>query len=183
MTVQTTFDRRTFLQAGGILAIGFSMSATAGANTLHAPKSVAKEAVDSWLTISPDNKVTIFVGKVDLGTGSRTALMQLAADELDVAFERIEMVMGDTARTPDQWLTAANLTIFQGGGELRRACATAKRALVERAAQRLGVAAADLTVQDAVVRVKAAPDRAVSYGELIGDGIKLEVDTKIELKK
>ena len=52
MTVQSTFDRRTFLQAGGILAIGFSMSATAGANTLHAPKSVAKEAVDSWLTIA-----------------------------------------------------------------------------------------------------------------------------------
>ena len=64
--------------------------------------------------------------------------MQLAADELDVSFSRIEMVMGDTAVTPDQWLTAANLTIFQGGGELRRAAASARRALVERAAQRLG---------------------------------------------
>jgi len=183
MTVQTTFDRRTFLQAGGILAIGFSMSATAGANTLHAPKSVAKEAVDSWLTISPDNKVTIFVGKVDLGTGSRTALMQLAADELDVSFGRIEMVMGDTATTPDQWLTAANLTIFQGGGELRRAAASARRALVERAAQRLGVPAGDLTVEDGVVSVKADPNRKLSYGEVIGDGVKLDVDAKIELKK
>jgi len=179
MTVQTTFDRRTFLQAGGILAIGFSMSATAGANTLHAPKSVAKEAVDSWLTISPDNKVTIFVGKVDLGTGSRTALMQLAADELDVSFGRIEMVMGDTATTPDQWLTAANLTIFQGGGELRRAAASARRALVERAAQRLGVPAGDLTVEDGVVSVKADPNRKLSYGEVIGDGVKLDVDAKI----
>ena len=184
MTVhQTSFDRRAFLKAGGILAVGFSMSATAGANTLHAPKSVAKEAVDSWLTISPDNKVTIFVGKVDLGTGSRTALMQLAADELDVSFGRIEMVMGDTATTPDQWLTAANLTIFQGGGELRRAAASARRALIERAAQRLGVPAGDLTVEDGVVRVKAAPERSVSYGALIGDGVKLEVDAKIELKK
>ena len=184
MTIhQTSFDRRTFLKASGILAVGFSLSDAAGANTLGAPKSVAKEAVDSWLTITPDNKVTIFVGKVDLGTGSRTALMQLAADELDVPFGQIEMVMGDTARTPDQWLTAANLTIFQGGGELRRACATARRALVERAAQRLGVPAADLTVQDGVVRVKAAPDRSVSYGALIGDGVKLDVDAKIELKK
>ena len=184
MTVhQTSFDRRTFLKAGGILAIGFSMSATAGANTLHAPKSVAKEAVNSWLTISPDNNVTIFVGKVDLGTGSRTALMQLAADELDVSFGRIEMVMGDTATTPDQWLTAANLTIFQGGGELRRAAASARRALIERAAQRLGVPAGDLTVEDGVVRVKAAPERSVSYGALIGDGVKLDVDAKIELKK
>jgi len=184
MTVhQTSFDRRTFLKAGGILAIGFSMSATAGANTLPAAKSVAKEAVDSWLTITPDNKVTIFVGKVDLGTGTRTALMQLAADELDVSFGRIEMVMGDTAATPDQWLTAANLTIFQGGGELRRAAASARRALVERAAQRLGVPATDLAVEDGVVRVKADANRKLSYGELIGDGVKLDVDAKIELKK
>ena len=48
-------------------------------------------------TISPDNRVTVYCGKVDLGTGIRTALAQLAADELDVPFERIEMVMGDTA--------------------------------------------------------------------------------------
>ena len=184
MTIhQTSFDRRTFLKASGILAVSFSMTGTAGANTLAAPKSVAKEAVDSWLTITPDNKVTIFVGKVDLGTGSRTALMQLAADELDVPFESIEMVMGDTARTPDQWLTAANLTIFQGGGELKKACATARRALVERAAQRLNVTAGDLIVQNGIVRVKADPERAIGYGELIGDGVKLDVDAKIETKK
>ena len=109
--------------------------------------------------------------------------MQMAAEELDVSFERIEMVMGDTATTPDQWLTAANITIFQGGAELRRASASAKRALVERAAQRLGVPAGDLIVEDAVVKVKANPDRSVRYGELIGDGIKLNVDAKIELKK
>ena len=135
---RTSFDRRTFLKASGVLAVGFSMARLAGsadAMTLSAPKSVAKEAVDSWLTISPDNRVTIYVGKVDLGTGSRTALMQMAADELDVAFDQVEMVMGDTATTPDQWLTAANLTIFQGGGELRRASATARRALLERALQ------------------------------------------------
>ena len=127
--------------------------------------------------------MTVYVGKVDLGTGARTALMQMAAEELDVSFARIEMVMGDTATTPDQWLTAANLTIFQGGSELRRAAASARRALVERAAQRLGVPAGDLVVDDGVVRVKAAPERALRYGELIGDGIKLNVDSKIELRK
>jgi nicotinate dehydrogenase subunit B len=180
----TSFDRRNFLKASGVLAIGFSMSRLpADAMTLSAPKSVGKEAVDSWLTITPDNRVTIYVGKVDLGTGSRTALMQMAADELDVSFERIEMVMGDTATTPDQWLTAANLTIFQGGGELRRASATARRALVERAAQRFGVPTDDLIVDDGVVRVKANPERAVRYAELIGDGLKLDVDSKIALKK
>ena len=85
--------------------------------------------------------VTVFTGKVDLGTGTRTALAQMAADELDVAFERIDMVMGDTATTPDQWLTGANLTIFQGGAELRRAAASAREALVAKGAERLGVPA------------------------------------------
>ena len=185
-SARTSFDRREFLKASGILAIGFSMSGmvgSAGAATLRAPKSVAKEAIDSWLTISPDNRVTIFCGKVDLGTGARTALTQLAADELDVAFERIEMVMGDTATTPDQWLTAGNLTIFQGGSELRRAAACARLALVDRAAQRLGVPASELTVEDGVVRVKASPTQSVRYGELIGDGLKLHVDQKVTLKK
>src|ERR1043166_9234237 len=168
MTTNLSLDRREFLKTSGALVVGFSMFGAASAQNaqaLRTPKSVAKEAVDSWLTISPDNRVTVYCGKVDLGTGSRTALAQLAAEELDVAFERIEMVMGDTATTPDQWLTAANLTIFQGGGELRRAASSARRALVERAAQRLGVPAADLTVEDGV------------------GGVKLDVDAKIELKK
>ena len=185
-SARTSFDRRQLLKAGGILAIGFSMSGVAGpaaAATLLAPKSVAKDAIDSWLTIGPDDRITIFCGKVDLGTGARTALAQLAAEELDVAFERIEMVMGDTATTPDQWLTAGNLTIFQGGSELRRAAASARRALVERAAQRLGVPGSELTVEDGVVRVKANPAQSLRYGELIGDGLKLQVDEKIALKK
>jgi len=176
-------DRREFLKATGALVVGFSMFGAANAQTLRAPKSVAKEAVDSWLTISPDNRITVYCGKVDLGTGSRTALAQLAAEELDVAFERVEMVMGDTATTPDQWLTAANLTIFQGGSELRRAAASARRALVERAAERLAVPSNELIVEDGVVRAKANPAQALRYGELIGDGLKVEVDPKIALKK
>jgi nicotinate dehydrogenase subunit B len=185
-SARTSFDRRQLLKASGILAIGFSMSGvvgSAGAATLPAPKSVAKEVIDSWLTIGSDDRITIFCGKVDLGTGARTALAQLAAEELDVAFERIEMVMGDTATTPDQWLTAGNLTIFQGGSELRRAAASARRALVERAAQRLGVPGSELTVEDGVVRVRATPTQGLRYGELIGDGLKLQVDEKITLKK
>jgi nicotinate dehydrogenase subunit B len=183
---RTEIDRRAFLTAGGMLVIGFSMSgfpAPAAAATLRAPKSVAKEAIDSWLAISSENEVTVFCGKVDLGTGARTALAQVVAEELDVAFERIEMVMGDTATTPDQWLTAANLTIFQGGAELRRAAASARRALVDRAAQRLAVPASELIVENGVVRVKANPSQSLRYGELIGDGLKLQVDPKVPLKR
>ncbi len=183
----STFNRRKFLQASGALTIGFSLlgAGASHANTaaLRPPKSVEKEAIDSWLSIGADDRITIYSGKVDLGTGARTALAQLAAEELDVAFERIDMVMGDTATTPDQWLTAANLTIAQGGSELRRAAASARRALLERAAQRLNVAASELTVNDGVVSVKGDAARSVRYSELIGSGLELKVDAKIELKK
>ncbi len=188
MILKNTFDRREFLKASGALAIGFSMmgATAAGASSgpaLRAPKSVAKEAVDSWLSISPDNRITVYSGKVDLGTGTRTALAQMAAEELDVAFERIEMVMGDTATTPDQWMTGANLTISQGGTELRRAAASARKILVDRAAQRLGVPVADLIVEDGVVRMKTDPARAVRYSELLGNGLQMQVDPKAEVKK
>jgi len=179
----TTIDRREFLKASGALVVGFSMLGSAGAQTLRPAKSVAKEAADSWLSIGADGRITVFCGKVDLGTGTRTALAQMAAEELDVPFERVEMVMGDTGTTPDQWLTAANLTIFQGGSELRRACASARRALVERAAQRMSVPADELIVDDGVVRMKSSPGRALRYGELIGDGLKVQVDPKVALKK
>jgi len=151
--------------------------------SLRPPKSVINEAIDSWLVISPNNRITVFSGKVDLGTGARTALAQMAAEELDVAFDQIEMVMGDTATTPDQWLTAGNLTIFQGGSELRRAAASARRVLVDRAAQRLGASVGELIVEDGVVRVKTNPRRAVAYSELLGSGLQLKVDPKIELRK
>jgi nicotinate dehydrogenase subunit B len=176
-------NRRTFLQASGALVVGFSLvGRDAGAQALRAPKSVAKDAVDSYLVIGRDGRVTVFTGKVDLGTGTRTALAQMAADELDVAFDRIEMVMGDTGTTPDQWLTGANLTIFQGGGELRRACATARAGLLDRAAKRLGTAPGDLAVADGVVRVKANPSQSVAYGDLIGEGFAMTVAPKAALK-
>lgn len=187
---QSGFDRRAFLKASGALTVGFSMlgarvadAAIESATTLRPPKSVANEAIDSWLVISPNNRITIFSGKVDLGTGARTALAQMAAEELDVSFDQIEMVMGDTATTPDQWLTAGNLTIFQGGSELRRAAASARRVLVDRAAQRLGAPVGDLIVEDGVVRLKTNPRRAVAYSELLGSGLQLKVDPKIELRK
>ena len=186
--VDTRISRRSLLKAGaGALVVGFSVDATlaqAAGAALRPAKSVAKDVVDSFVVLSPDGKVTIFVGKVDLGTGTKTALAQMAADELDVAFERIEMVMGDTATTPDQWITGANLTIAQGGGELRRACATARAALLARASTKLGAPAADLTVTGGIVRVKGDAARSASYSELMqsASGFDLKVDPKAPLK-
>ena len=144
-----TLDRRQFLKASGsgLLVVSFPFSELAQAAThsgLTPTKSVAKDALDTWLSIDRQNQVTVYVGKVDLGTGTKTALAQIAAEELSVPFNHIHMVMGDTGTTPDQWLTGAALTIQQGGSELRVAAASARAALLERAAGKWQVPAAQL---------------------------------------
>ena len=181
-------ERRQFLKTAGALVVGFSFTARegmakSGASSLPPAKTVDKEALDAWLAIGRDGRVTVYSGKVDLGTGTRTALAQIAADELDVPFERIETVMGDTGTTPDQWMTGANLTIAQGGAELRRAAASARLALVARAAQRLGVPATDLIVDGGVVRARGNPSKFVAYADLIDNGFQVKVDPKVAVKK
>ena len=187
--MNTTLNRRSLLKASaGALVVGFSLDASlAGTSTtaaLRPAKAVAKDLVDSFISLEPNGKVTIFVGKVDLGTGTKTAMAQMAADELDVAFEQIEMVMGDTATTPDQWLTGANLTIAQGGGELRKACATARAALLTRASTKLGAPVDQLQVERGIVRLKSDASKTVSYTDLM-QGAKttdLKVDAKAAIK-
>lgn len=124
--------------------------------------------VDDWLAIEPDGAVTAFSGKVELGTGVRTALAQIVAEELDVPFERVNMVMGDTARTPDEGYTAGSTTIQFGGSALRRASAEARRALLEMASEQLDAALDELVVRDGVVSVRQDPARAITYAQLMG---------------
>ena len=181
-----TLHRRNFLQTAGagLLLVNFQFSELAHAATASpAPaKSVAKDALDTWLTIAPSNQVTVYVGKVDLGTGTKTALSQIAAEELSIPFEKVTMVMGDTATTPDQWITGAALTIQQGGSELRIAAASARMALLERAAQKWQVPVGSLVVANGVVTDTTNPSRKASYGELIGEGFQIKVDPKASLK-
>jgi nicotinate dehydrogenase subunit B len=183
-----SISRRDFIKTSGVgvLMVSFSMTGLASQNPnygLRAPKIVAKDQLDSWLTIDRNNKITVFVGKVDLGTGTKTALSQIAAEELYVPFERIEMIMGDTATTPDQWITGAAITISQGGNELRQAAANARQALLLRAAEKLQVPMAELRIQDGVISTINKPQQKLSYGSLIGDGFNLKVDPKSPQKK
>ncbi len=84
-------------------------------------KTVAPDQVDAFLAIHADNTVTVFTGKVDLGTGGRAAMRQMVAEELDVPIERItELIEGDTAVCPDQGGTGGSTGISRGGQELRR---------------------------------------------------------------
>src|SRR5438309_4440526 len=122
-------------------------------------------ALETFIKISADGSVTAFNGHVDLGTGIRTALGQIVAEELDVSFARLVVVLGDTATVPNQGATIASETIQITAVPLRKAAAQARHFLIARAAERLELPAADLRIEDGLVR---GHNRSVSYGELIG---------------
>ena len=127
---------------------------------------LALTEVDAFLAIDAQGRVTVYSGKVDLGTGVRTALAQIAADELDVPFGRVRIVEGDTALTPDQGKTWGSLTIQVGGVQIRNAAATARAALVERGRQAARRQAGRRSPSPTASSAPAAS--RVSYGELIG---------------
>src|SRR5207302_1218280 len=86
-------------------------------------KTLDVNEVDGFFAVHADGGVTLFCGKVDLGTGLRVAIPQMAAEELGIAVERITMIEGDTALTPNQGPTAGSTGIARGGVQIRRAAA------------------------------------------------------------
>jgi CO/xanthine dehydrogenase Mo-binding subunit len=185
-------SRRSFLStglaAGGVLIVGFGLDGVGRAGAQSIPdadrflgKSLAPDMVDSMLAVHKDGSVTVFVGRVDLGTGGRIALRQIVGEELDIPLERIAMIEGDTALTPNQGGTGGSYGVARGGVQLRRAAATARQALLTMAAPRLGRPAGELEVADGVVRARDGSG-SVSYGELIGDrAFNLKVDAAAPL--
>jgi nicotinate dehydrogenase subunit B len=166
------FTRRQFLKGTGALIVSFNLlpppsdlfaQATVGPGMDADPTSL-----DSWLAIARDGTVTVFSGKVDLGTGAETALAQIVAEELDVPFKQIKMISLDTTKAIDQGITAGSRTIERAGPQLRQAAAAARQELLKLASARLGASVDKLTVRDGVVSVAGSAAKKVSYAELIG---------------
>src|SRR5437773_2708010 len=149
-------------------------SPSAGAQTSAAPRpfSFAKNGkLDGWIAVNGESAVTVFTGKVELGQGILTALAQIAAEEMDIGFDQIQIVSGNTMRGPDEGYTFGSQSVEQSGSALRAASALARATLVAAAAKRLNVDPAALTVERGVVR---APDgRRLGYGEIVRDDPKL----------
>ena len=183
-----TISRRDFLKSSGALVVSFSLANPLADQEAHAAtvptpgKTVAVNEVDGFVAIDDQGRVTIYSGKVDLGTGVTTALSQIAAEELCVRLDRIELVAGDTALTPDQGVTWGSLTIQAGGMQIRRACATAREALLTRAAEKMGVSKESLYAKDGEV-LRQGGGAGVSYAQLIGGrDFELKVNDKVPLK-
>src|SRR5512146_427180 len=171
-TMSSAFSRREFLKSSGVLVVGFSFggSRLLQASTSTGVASVAPPAtqLDSWLAVSADGSITVFCGKVELGTGVSTALRQIVAEDLDAPFERITWVQGDSDRTVDQGPTVGSQSVKRGGAQLRQAAAEARAALLELASAKLGVPATSLVVANGTISVQGSPSRKATFAELVG---------------
>jgi nicotinate dehydrogenase subunit B len=177
--------RRAFLQSSGALVLAFSLRAVAqeegGKKDDKLPGSLGKAPfLDAWIRIDANNAVTIFTGKVELGQGVKTALLQVAAEELDVEAGRVKIITADTAATPDEGFTAGSNSLKDSGTALRLAAAQVRALLVAKASERLGVAAASLSVRDGVIE---GGGKRVTYGELVaGQELHVEAQPTATLK-
>lgn len=190
----TTLDvsRREFIKASGTLVVSFSVAGGLAACAAPAPgrdpetlagKSLATDAVDGFVSIDGLGNVLVFSGKVDLGTGIKTAMTQIAADELGVPLDRVRVVQGDTLLTPDQGPTFGSLSIQVGGMQIRQAAATAREALIDSGAAKLGVARDRVEAVDGAIRIRGE-SKSVTYGDLIGDrNFSLKVDREGEVER
>jgi nicotinate dehydrogenase subunit B len=178
-------NRRSLLQATGALIVTFSLMPDVGRAQASPAKTVSPDRVDGFLAIDTDGAVRVYSGKVDLGTGVRTALTQMVAEELDVPMSVVTVIQGDTALTPDQGTTSGSLSIQNGGMQLRRAAATARRALLERAATKLGHDASLLTIRDGIVLSRSELDSGpkLPLATLAGEmSLALPLDNDAPLK-
>ena len=179
------FSRRAVLK-GGAITVGFALAGLPSRGRAQsaavAKRILDSKEVDAFLAVNGDGTVTLFCGKVDLGQGLRIAIPQIAAEELGIDVDKITFIEGDTALTPDQGRTSGSNGIQRGGVQIRQAAATARKALVELAAQRLNAKAEDLETAGGMVRPKSG-GAGISFADLIaGKQFDLKLDPKAPLK-
>ncbi|HZZ95125.1 MAG TPA: molybdopterin cofactor-binding domain-containing protein [Usitatibacter sp.] len=171
--------RREFLARSGALVVSFALPrATAqeggGAGSSNLPGSLAKApALDAWIRVGANGSITVFTGKAELGQGIKTALLQIAAEELDVAFAALTIVTADTARTANEGYTAGSNSLKDSGVAIRNAAAQVRALLVAQAAKRLGAGADSLHTADGAV--VSGDGKRIPYAELV-DGLDLHVE-------
>jgi nicotinate dehydrogenase subunit B len=182
---ELTSTRRGFIAGAGAMIVGFSfLGRTASALADHSTglvrviaEGAQPSATQSWLILTED-AITVYSGKIELGTGVQTALTQVVVEELRLGVADVRYVQGDTMLSVGQGVTAGSKTLQEGAIELRQAAATAYHALVMRATEHLGVPADRLIAEGGRFRVAGEKNhkRSVTYAKLLKRG-----ETFIEL--
>ncbi len=181
--MSVSLNRRILLKAGGALVVSFSVLPATGQEAAapaptppKLPGSLDEDRfLDSWIRIDADGAITVFTGKAELGQGIRTALIQVAAEELDVTPQDIDLVTADTDRTADEGFTSGSQSMQNSGTAIRNAAAQVRELLFAKAAETFAIQTADLKAEGKVV---TAPDgRTATYGELAA-ALDLHVEAK-----
>src|SRR5437762_1795873 len=169
------FSRKSFLKGGGAMLVGFSVlgagvgakaAKAAGDDPFASNGPYDQTAVDSWLIVHSDNTASLKIGKVEMGQGTPTALLIIAAEELNMDFKQMKMITHDTNVTPNQGASVGSQGVQTGGKQTRAAAAAAYQALLKLASANLGVPTTSLSVKSGVV---SGGGKTVTYGQLIGD--------------
>jgi isoquinoline 1-oxidoreductase len=175
--------RDFFAAAGSGLFVFFRTDVEAFQEPARFPgRQAGPTDFNTCLRIGADGRVTCFVGKVELGQGSMTALAQLLAEELDVPFDSVDMVMGDTDRCPYDMGTFGSMSVRMVGPVLRAAGAEARAVLIQMAAEQFQAPAERLQVKAGVIADPLAPNKRVTYAQLVqGKRIERHLE-KVPLK-
>ncbi len=173
-------SRREFLKTAGCLTIGFSLSqlpvAAAMLPKQELPGSLKNNAnIDAWLQVLEDGSIRVLTGKLELGQGIRTAVAQVAAEELDMDLSKVTVTLAETDVTPNESYTAGSMSVESSAMSIRYAAAAARQRLLEMAATRLRVPAAQLHMDNGIVI--ASNQQRLSFAEIL-DGKQLSGEIK-----
>lgn len=174
-------SRDQLLAKTGVLLIVDQITPPSGPVAKGVTPAVKERELALFIAVSDDGMVYAFNGHVDLGTGIRTSLAQIVAEELDVRMDQVHMVLGDTERAPNQGATIASATLQISAVPLRKAAATARRYLLQQAALRLGCPPEMLRIEDGTVI--ASNGSTLSFAELVqGENLRLHIADDAPLK-
>jgi nicotinate dehydrogenase subunit B len=168
------FSRRAVLKAGGALVVSigapvaFDFAHADGVTVASVKPPLTPDQLSSYIAVNADGSIAAYFGKMDMGQGLFVAVGQMVAEELDVPFKSVNVLMGDTATSVNQGGASGSTGLQEGGRQMRMAAAEARRVLVDMAADKLGVPGDQLTVTDGVVHATSNAAKKVSYAELIG---------------
>jgi isoquinoline 1-oxidoreductase subunit beta len=193
MTAGGDINRRRFLVgasvAGGGLALGFAvpLSRQAAAQADAASATAAPQEINCWVTIAPDNTVTVRFAHAEMGQGAMTALAMLVAEELECDWPalRTELVSPtDNYRRNRIWgdmSTGASRSVAASQNFLRRAGATARQMLITAAAARWDAAPSECFAQNSIITHRPS-GRTLTFGAVAQEAAKIELPADVALK-
>jgi nicotinate dehydrogenase subunit B len=171
--LKNEFSRKSFLKGGGALVVGFGLAGAGLAGKASAAGSpyasyapYDRNSLDSWIMVHSDNTVSLLTGRAELGQGSATGFLMIAAEELELEVSQLRWVAPDTNVTPNNGTTSASSSMRSYSTFVRGAAVAARQTLLALASTSLGVPVSSLSVSKGVV---SGGGKTVTYGALIGD--------------